>query len=84
MESDQENLRFKSVIKFNDINRLLAVHTQSINLNGVDFKVEGDRLIFTIEKSLQQTGFGSAMQFTRKGSVDLVRKYLSQGNDQVC
>ncbi|MFQ5486659.1 MAG: hypothetical protein ACE5DO_15195, partial [Desulfobacterales bacterium] len=41
LESDQENLRFKSVIKFKDINRLLAVHNQSINLNGVDFKVEG-------------------------------------------
>ncbi len=67
LESDQENLRFKSVIKFNDINRLLAVHTQSINLNGVDFEVEGDRLIFNIEKSTQQTGFGSGMQFTRKG-----------------
>ena len=43
LESDQENLRFKSVIKFNDINRLLAVHTQSINLNGVDFEIEGDQ-----------------------------------------
>ncbi|MHC4307875.1 MAG: hypothetical protein ACYSR7_04550, partial [Planctomycetota bacterium] len=68
LENDQENLRFKSVIKFKDINRLLAVHTQSINLKGVDFEVAGDRLIFKIEKSSQQTGFGSAMQFTRKGS----------------
>ena len=68
LESDQENLHFKSVIKFKDINRLLAVNTQSINLNGVDFEVEGDRLIFKIEKLSQQTGFGSAMQFTRKGS----------------
>jgi len=67
LESDQENLRFKSVIKFEDINRLLAVHTQSINLNGVDFEVEGDKLIFTIEKSSQQTGFGSGMQLTRRG-----------------
>ncbi len=67
LESDQENLRFKSVIKFNDINRLLAVHTQSINLNGVDFEVEGDKLIIKIEKPSQQSGFGSGMQFTRKG-----------------
>ncbi len=55
------------VIKFKDINRLLAVKTQSINLDGVDFEVDGDRLIFKIEKSTQQTGFRSGMQFTRKG-----------------
>ena len=66
-----------------DINRLLAVHTQSINLNGVDFEVEGDRLIFNIEKSSQQTGFGSAMQFTRKGS-GLGTNIYPKGNDQVC
>jgi len=67
LENDQENLRFKSVIKFKDINRLLAVNTQSINLNGVDFEVEGDRLLFKIEKSSQQSGFGPGLQFTRKG-----------------
>ena len=67
LESDQENLRFKTVIKFKDINRLLAVNTQSINLNGVDFEVDGGKLIFKIEKPSQETGFGSAMQFTRKG-----------------
>ncbi len=67
LENDQENLSFKSVIKFKDINRLLAVDTQSINLNGVDFEVEGDKLIFKIDKSLQQSGFGPGLQFTRKG-----------------
>ncbi|MCP4267693.1 MAG: hypothetical protein GY777_19360 [Candidatus Brocadiaceae bacterium] len=67
LESDQESLRFKSIIKFKDINRLLAVDTQSINLNGVDFEVEGDKLIFKIDKSSQQTGFGSGLKFTRKG-----------------
>jgi len=69
MEKDFPSPYFEivEVIKFMDINRLLAVHTQSINLNGVDFEVEGDRLIFTIEKSSQQTGFGPAMQLTRRG-----------------
>ncbi len=67
LEDDQENLRFKSVIKFKDINRLLAVDTQSINLNGVDFEVEADKLIFKIDKPAQQTDFGSGMQFSRKG-----------------
>ncbi len=67
LENDQENLRFKSVIKFKDINRLLAVNTQSINLKGVDFEVEGDKLIFKIEKSSQQSGLRSSIQFTRKG-----------------
>ncbi len=66
LENDQENLSFKSVIKFKDINRLLTVETKSINLNGVDFEVEGDKLIFKIDKSLQQTGFGTGLKFTRK------------------
>ncbi len=67
LESDQENLRFKSVIKFYDINRLLAVNTEKSNLNGVDFEAEGDRLTFTIERSSQQSGLSSALQFTRMG-----------------
>lgn len=75
LESDQEDLRFKSVIKFNDINRLLAVNTQSINLNGVDFEVKGDMLIFKIEKTSQQRDFGSGLQFTQKGGVPGVNIY---------
>ncbi len=62
LEDDQENLRFKSVIKFKDINRLLAIKTQGINLNVVDFEVESDKLIFRIEKPSQQTGFGPSTQ----------------------
>jgi len=78
LESDQENLRFKSVIKFKDINRLLAVNTQRINLNGVDFEVEGDQLIFKIDKSSQQSGFGSGLQFTRKGGGLGTNIYLKE------
>ncbi len=67
LSNDQENLRFKSVIKFKDINRLLNVNTQSINLDGVDFEVDGDKLKFKINKSSQQSGFGAGLQFSRKG-----------------
>lgn len=67
LQEDQENLRFRLVIKFQDINRLFAVDPQTSQLKGVDFKVDGDRLVFKIVKSSQSMGFGTNAKFAGKG-----------------
>lgn len=71
---DKETLNFKSTIKFFDINRLLAVDTQSVPFKGIDFKVEGEDLVFEIARSTTQSGFGPG--FKLKKTADEFEKSI--------
>jgi len=62
LQEDKENLRFKSVVKFQDINRALA----SSSLKGLDFEVDGDSLVFKIVRTSQASGFGSGVKLAGK------------------
>ena len=75
LSEDQETLNFKSVIKFKDINRLLAVDSENSMLKGVDFNVEGDEITFKITRSSQESGLGENITFL--GSLDKFSQNIS-------
>lgn len=64
---DREALRFKSTVKFTDINRLLAVDPEDGPLKGLNFEAQGEDILFKIIRSSQDSGYGQNIKL--KGTM---------------